>query len=392
MKKLLLLTLPAVIFIFGFQKAADTQTAAKMALASEPGTLNPIALGFGEPVGKSRLVEERDIRAACNKSIKLIQHSQTVWSRKETCTSCHHQLLPEVPLRLARERGVPFDQKVALEATSAGFGYLKNLDAAVQGYDYIDVVFDGWALAAAHAAGVKPSLSTAAYAQFIAGNQCPDGSWRTIDNRPPQAHSLFTTTAVCAKAVLEYLPESLKAEREMRVRRARAWLLKARPQTTEDRAFQLLGLYWTGAGEHARDTAAVQLLAEQRKDGGWSQLPGLASDAYATGEVLSALCEGNHLSTADAVYERGARFLLDTQQPDGSWRVKSRLHPPAPVSPAYFDTEFPYQHDQFISAMGRVGLPRRCFTRFRSTEENRSLHGRPSTLRRQNKRIGYRWR
>ena len=96
----------------------------------------------------------------------------------------------------------------------------------------------------------------------------------------------------------------------------------------------------------------VQLLAEQRKDGGWSQLPGLASDAYATGEVLAALREGNQLSAADAIYERGARFLIKTQEPDGSWRVKSRLHPPAPVSPAYFDTEFPYQHDQFISAMG----------------------------------------
>ena len=352
MKKLLLLTLPAVILIFGFHGDADTQTESQMAIESGPDTLRPIAVGFDQPARTPRLVEESDIRVACDKSIKLIQHSQTVWSKKETCTSRHHQLLPELPLKLARERGVPFDQKVAREATAAGFAYLKNLDAAVQGYDYIDILFDGWSLVSAHAAGVKPSLSTAAYAQFIAGHQCPDGSWHTTDNRPPQAHSLFTTTAICAKAVRDYLPESLKAERETRVRRAREWLLKARPQTTEDRAFQLLGLYWTGAGESPRDTATVQLLAEQRKDGGWSQLPGLASDAYATGEVLAALREGNQLSTADAVYERGARFLLNTQEPDGSWRVKSRLHPPAPVSPAFFDTEFPYQHDQFISAMG----------------------------------------
>ncbi|HEV8485299.1 MAG TPA: ankyrin repeat domain-containing protein [Blastocatellia bacterium] len=350
MKKLLLLSLPAVILIFGFQRDADTQT--KSQITSESDAISHTALDFDQPERNPGLVEESEIRKACDKSIRLIQHSQVVWSKKETCTSCHHQLLPELPLRLARERGVPFDQKVARDATAAAFAYLKDLDAAVQGYDYIDVLFDAWSLVAAHAAGVKPSLSTAAYAQFIAGHQHPDGSWPTTDNRPPQAHSLFTTTAVCAKAVRDYLPESLKAERETRMRRAREWLLKARPQTTEDRAFQLLGLHWTGAGKYARDTAMVQLLAEQRNDGGWSQLPGLASDAYATGEVLSALREGNQLSTTDAIYERGARFLLKAQEPDGSWRVRSRLHPPAPVSPPYFDTEFPYQHDQFISAMG----------------------------------------
>src|SRR5262249_48898145 len=40
------------------------------------------------------------------------------------------------------------------------------------------------------------------------------------------------------------------------------------------------------------------------------------------------------------------------QEEDGSWHVSSRLHPPAPVSPPYFETGFPFKHDQFISAMG----------------------------------------
>ena len=39
-------------------------------------------------------------------------------------------------------------------------------------------------------------------------------------------------------------------------------------------------------------------------------------------------------------------------QPDGSWHVVSRLHPPASVSPPYFETGYPYGHDQFVSAMG----------------------------------------
>jgi ankyrin repeat protein len=148
------------------------------------------------------------------------------------------------------------------------------------------------------------------------------------------------------------MPEPLAAERTARVARARAWLLAAEPRTTEDRAYRLLGLTWTGASADVRQQAARALLAEQREDGGWSELPGRESDAYSTGEVLVALGEGAGLAATDSAYQRGLRFLVGTQQPDGSWHVASRLHPPAPVSPPYVETGFPYGHDQFVSMMG----------------------------------------
>ncbi len=297
-------------------------------------------------------VEEAELRTASAKALKLIQHSQVVWYKKQTCTSCHHQVLPEVTFNLARARGVSFDEAVAQDATARAFAYLKDLDAAVQGYDYIDVIADGWVLTAARAVGISPSFSTTAYAQFIASRQLPDGSWPTVDSRPPQAHSFFTATAVCAQAIRAYLPTQLKGEQEARLQRARSWLLKTPPCTTEDRAFQLFGLHSTGADERALQQVAQQLLAAQREDGGWAQLPTLTSDAYATGEVLVALREAAGLPADNAAYQRGLRFLLKTQESDGSWRVKSRLHPPAPVSPPYVDTEFPTGHDQFISIMG----------------------------------------
>lgn len=326
MKKLLLLTFFVTAFIFAFPRNAKVQT--------------------------KSLIAADELRTASAKAIQRIQHAQTVWYKKETCTSCHHQLLPEMTLKFARERGIPMNEKMAKEMTVAAFEKLNDLDTEVQGHDFIDVVFDSWILIAASRVGVKPNLSTAAYAQFIASHQLADGSWPTIDNRPPQAHSLFTATAICAEALRQYLPAQFKAEQEMRLQKARAWLLKSQPHTTEDRAYQLLGLFWTGADAKARQHAARALLAEQRADGGWAQLPALASDAYATGEVLFALHQGAGLNTSDPAYQRGLRFLLTTQQPDGTWRVASRLHPPAPVSPPYVDTEFPTGHDQFISMMG----------------------------------------
>ncbi len=299
---------------------------------------------------QSKPVEEAELRAASAKALKLIQHSQVAWYKKQTCTSCHHQLLPELTFKLARLHGVPFDEAIERDMKKAAFAYMKDLDMAAQGYNYIDVISDGWSLMMARMF-LDPNLSLNAYAQFIASRQLADGSWPTIDSRPPQSNSLFTTTAVCALAIHHSLPAQLKGEQEARLKRAREWLLKTSPRTTEDRVYQVLGLRWTYAAANDWQRAAQPLLATQREDGGWSQLSTLHSDAYATGEVLYALHEGAGLPISDPAYQRGLRFLLKTQEADGSWRVKSRLHPPAPVSPPYIDTEFPTEHDQFISIM-----------------------------------------
>jgi len=134
------------------------------------------------------------------------------------------------------------------------------------------------------------------------------------------------------------------------VRGAAAWIAAARPVTTEDRAFQLLGLTWTaekpGQKTQSMLAAGAALIALQGSDGGWAQLPTLASDAYATGQVLMALKTAGILSSNQAVYQRGVQFLLRTQSTNGAWYVRSRAIPLQP----YFDSGFPYGPDQFISA------------------------------------------
>ena len=92
--------------------------------------------------------------------------------------------------------------------------------------------------------------------------------------------------------------------------------------------------------------AARDLLREQRTDGGWGELPSLASDAFATGQALVALKEAGALAATDPAYQRGVEFLLSTQLEDGSWYVRSRSIPFQP----YFESGFPHGHDQWISA------------------------------------------
>lgn len=311
-----------------------------------------LALIFGSTlsIAEESILGEK-LRSAATKALDQIQQSQATAIRKENCASCHHQLLPEMALSLAPHR-VKWDSKAARQSTLQTFGFLKDLDVNVQGNFYIDVMFESSLLVAAHQAGIKPNLSTDALAQFIAGRQLPDGSWRIMDTRPPQSKSRFTVTANCAKAMFEYLPESMNDEKLARLGKARAWLLKATSHNTEDRVYQLLGLLWTGADLFERKKAAEALLAEQRADGGWAQLPSRDSDSYATGSVLSALHVAAGLPTRDPVYQRGLKFLLKTQKEDGTWHIATRLHKPAPISPPFASTGFPYGKDQFISLFG----------------------------------------
>lgn len=126
---------------------------------------------------------------------------------------------------------------------------------------------------------------------------------------------------------------------------ARAWLASHHPTDTEERTFQLLGLLWTGADSAVLQKCARELFESQQPDGGWG-------DAYSTGEALVALAGSGSVPVSDRKWRRGIEFLVKTQAQDGTWHVKSRLHPPAPLSPNYFESDYPYGHDQFLSAMG----------------------------------------
>jgi squalene cyclase len=83
----------------------------------------------------------------------------------------------------------------------------------------------------------------------------------------------------------------------------------------------------------------------QRADGGWAQLPGMASDAYATATALTALHQAGDVALTDAVCQRALNWLLNAQLPDGSWHVATRSTP----IQTYYESGYPHGEDQFIS-------------------------------------------
>jgi hypothetical protein len=185
-------------------------------------------------------------------------------------------------------------------------------------------------------------------AMVLARQQLPDGNWNFSLPRVPMQSSFFTFTSLAVRSLQAYGPRSYSGEAAGRIRKAKTWLLTAPAQTSEDRASRLLGLKWAGATEEERRKAVDEIRADQRPDGGWSQLTDLQSDAYATGQALYALHLAGGLPVTDPVYKRGVRFLLRTQDDDGSWFVNKRAMP----ANNYFDAGFPHGESQFSSFNG----------------------------------------
>lgn len=323
-------------------------------------------------------LSDEQVRQAATKAIALLQNVGKNWTI--SCASCHHQFLPVMALKRAREHGVAVNEKLAAQSLRQAVSYL-NLDHAVQGSHEIDPpMSEGYALLTAHDAGIPANPTAAAYARIIARRQTSEGKWTTLDLRPPMSYSQITTTAVALRSLKLYMSSRMADETAKRLKLAKDWLQSVTPRTTEERTFQLLGLAWVGAETQILQKASDQLLAEQRPDGGWSQLPTRDSDAYSTGEVLVALHEAGGLPIQQAAYQKGVRFLLKTQAADGSWLVKTRILHPADVSPPYFESGFPYGKNQFISCAGTCWATMALSLALPKTAGNKPAGARPEVM------------
>src|SRR4029453_6198916 len=107
------------------------------------------------------------------------------------------------------------------------------------------------------------NASTDAMVRFLRYQQSPAGFWLPLAHRPPLEGSIITATPRTMRAIKSYAPVAEGAAYDAMVARAAAWLAKAEPHTTEDFAFQVLGLHW-GDGNRAHvQRGAKALLAPQ---------------------------------------------------------------------------------------------------------------------------------
>lgn len=290
-----------------------------------------------------------DTAKAVEQSITLLQRSSTEFFKQSGCVACHHQDATAFAVRAARDAGIPLDEAVARERVNViKFSLRSEQELQLQGVLAEAINIKTNHLAGLWASGYSPDIVTDAAVVSVVSGQYTDGHWpRYVPAvRSPTGASNIVWTADAVLALQRYGIPARAAEFRERVTRASVWLQKATPHSTYEQALQLLALAAAGVGKDELKRVADSLLAQQRSDGGWAGNPNLASDAHSTGVALHALRETGFLRTDRSAHRRGVQYLLSTQYPDGSWHVRSRA---AGFQP-YFQSGFPFEHDQWISA------------------------------------------
>ncbi len=291
--------------------------------------------------------DAKAVRLAVEKALPLLAKGAEGHIAQRTCFACHNQAMPMLAFTLAEGKGFASrkeEQQKQMKFIAAfldrnrenyqkGKGQGGQVDMA--GYALLTLEWGGW----------KADATTDAVVEYLLLYNKDRDHWRVTSNRPPSEASDFTANYLALRGLRKWGRDAHKERIEKRIETVRGWLVQAPAKDAEDRVFRLLALKEAGANEKAIEEAGQELIASQRKDGGWSQLDKTDSDAYATGSALFALHRAGGLATSAAIYQRGVAFLLKSQLPDGSWLVRSRSKP----FQTYYESGFPHGKDQFIS-------------------------------------------
>ncbi len=291
--------------------------------------------------------ESRDIRTAVQRSVSLLERATSQFFGKASCFACHEQPAASFAVGAARAKGITIDEKAVNErwaqiTTALNGGQLEGA-APLGGADNNLYVAEALVRSV-----YAPDRKTDILAANLAAYQAGDGGWHLPGYaRSPIQDNDFSRTAMGIRALKTYGTPGRAVEMKERIERAKQWLLHANPVTTEDFDMRLSGVAAAGAPLSDLRKLAEPILARQLPDGGFAQRDDFASDAYATGMTLWTLANAGVVQPNQDVYRKGVKFLLATQTSDGSWHVSSR----ATKFQIYFESGFPYSHDQWISTM-----------------------------------------
>jgi hypothetical protein len=271
-----------------------------------------------------------DAPGAVRRGLAFVEKEGAWWKDERKCASCHHAPMMVWTLGEAKARGYAVNEE-ALKAVAdwslAPGDPGKVVPAPLPAPPFFAM---GAMTMAAGLGAVTPAESArpglAKLLDLLVTEQAEDGTWsQKAAGRPPmlgdpEILTLWTLLALKPEGWEDPAGSSWEAARA----KGLAWL-RDHPTAGDLRALALrlvvrkrLDPTAEGGGELTR-----RLLALQKPDGGWSQTPELASDAYATGLALYALAAAGE-GPPRAAMEKGRAYLVRTQRPDGGWTVESR--------------------------------------------------------------------
>ena len=294
----------------------------------------------------SNVQSPRQIREAVERSLPFLAEGGQAWregragggQNSRICVTCH-----QIPFTIwshneARARGFKIDQKKLDDLTAWTLdwcaeqkhpktqthtgGFLSTMQQLIMARD-------------ASPPDQKTRETFELFGKVIGTMQKPEGWWKEGNQirgkgTEREANEVDTMWVILGLTSLEQLGDALpKAALEASAKnreRALAWLKEGKPGTRTDwLALRSLLERESGDAKQA-DHWLKQMLGQQNGDGGWPMLKGEASHPLVTGQSLYALSIAGR-TVDDPAVRRAAKYLLDTQQPNGSWKASSRNDP-----------------------------------------------------------------
>ena len=298
------------------------------------GLLVCLVLNSGSSIADDRADQ---IRQAVQKTIPWLEKGAAGSSAHNKCFTCHNHGVPIMALSLAKARGFTVNEENLQAQVKHTYDFLKSgEDRYRQGKGQGGrMQTAGYALWALKAAGQERDELTQYVAGYLLGMQENQSHWRQSGKRPPSDGTEFTTTFVSLHGVDQYCADDLANKKAARMQTVRKWLETAKPKDTEDAVFRLRSLSLLDSDSTSE--AVEHLLSLQQPDGGWTQLPDMDTDAYATGTALASLLQCGNLSADDESVQKAVEYLLATQLDDGTWHVVTRADGFQP----YYESRFP---------------------------------------------------
>ncbi len=277
-----------------------------------------------------------DVNSAIDRGLAFLAKDAVAWRDEHKCASCHHAALVVQAMNEAKQVGHAVDEPVLAEMTKwlteAGTGKtsLPRPEGIPKGLNTKPIYY---------ALGLESNptpdeTSTKALELLLATvkeDQTENGSWAAWPNTRAPIFG-YSDENMTLLALLSLVPATAKDESAKTALDKGVQWLSATKTSEDSQSLALRVILWRRVGRPSEESKpwADIIASRQNADGGWSQTPELASDAWATGQALYALLDSG-MTAEDEAIRRGVQFLIDTQREDGSWAMTSR--PAKPEDP-----------------------------------------------------------
>jgi hypothetical protein len=299
----------------------------KWSASTAIATLAIVLLACGAVCTKS-VADETTPRTAEARAVAFLAAEVPRWAKENNCYSCHNNGDAARALLAALKSG-DLTQRAPLDDTLDFLSRPEKWDANGPEGPFKDkklarIQFAAALLDAIHSRAIEDRGQLAQAAALVAELQMPEGGWE-IDAAGNVGSPVTYGRVLTTRMAMATLAAADRAKYRAAIAKAQGWLEATEPQSVLDAAAMLLALasVETPVADRQRARSLEIIRQGESPEGGWGPFVNSPPEAFDTALVLLAL-RAQKQPTEAALISRGRKYLLASQNADGSWPATTR--------------------------------------------------------------------